>query len=164
MTYEFWQSFLTGAIKIVATYFFTLTLIAIVPYTFSRHWENLRRHDREGFPILNPKTEDSTFQMSIPQLLQNPTGQAFHHVDLKSEPTGIPIDQLTTESIEPTGFRFHGQPQKCPLTSEASLPLTHSRSTLRQLPLKQLRKLASARSIPRYSSMPKAKLIELLSA
>jgi cbb3-type cytochrome oxidase subunit 3 len=37
MTYEFWQSFLTGAIEIVATYFFTLTLIAIVPYTFSQH-------------------------------------------------------------------------------------------------------------------------------
>jgi hypothetical protein len=143
----------------------TLTLIALVPYTFSRHWENLRQQNREGFPISNTKTEDSTFHKSIPQLLQNPTGQAFHPVDLKSEPTGIPIDQLTTESIEPTVSTFQTeQPQKCPFTSEASLPLTHSRSTLRQLPLKQLRKLASARSIPRYSSMPKAKLIELLSA
>jgi cbb3-type cytochrome oxidase subunit 3 len=47
MTYDFWQSFLTGAIEIVATYFFTLTLIAIVPYTFSQH---AKRHTTVGFP------------------------------------------------------------------------------------------------------------------
>jgi hypothetical protein len=60
MTYDFWQSFLTGAIEIVATYFFTLTLIAIVPYTFSQHAQ------RHGCP--------DDFPMEVTRLRDIPRG------------------------------------------------------------------------------------------